>query len=316
MRLVTYQREGQSRIGAQLDGQVVDLNRAYQAALHHAGNNDELAVADLRVPPDMIGLLSGGGTALSAAQEALAFVRERLAAGDSPHDLAGIVHAIDHVSLLPPVLRPGKVICLGLNYRDHAAEAGMAFPNYPVLFHKVAGSLIGHGQPIVVPRISSRIDYEGELAIIIGRRGKYIAEDEAYSYIAGYTVANDVSARDLQFRTSQWTTGKMLDTFGPLGPALVTRDEVADPNKLSIKTTLNGEVMQDGNTADMIFGVPHIVSYISAITTLEPGDVILTGTPAGIGNVRTPPVFMQPGDTVSVEIERLGVLTNPLVGED
>lgn len=316
MRLVTYQREGQSRIGAQLDGQVVDLNRAYQAALHYAGNNDELAVADLRVPTDMIGLLSGGGTALSAAQEALAFVRERLTAGNSPHDLAGIVHAIDHISLLPPVLRPGKVICLGLNYRDHAAEAGMAVPEYPVLFHKVAGSLVGHNQPIVIPRISSQIDYEGELAIIIGRRGKYIAEDEAYSYIAGYTVANDVSARDLQFRTSQWTTGKMLDTFGPLGPALVTRDEVPDPHILSIKTTLNGRVLQDGNTADMIFRVPFIIKYISEIVTLEPGDVIMTGTPAGIGNTRSPQVFMKPGDTVTVEIGRLGKLTNPVVAEE
>ena len=180
----------------------------------------------------------------------------------------------------------------------------------------MAGSLIGHNQPIVIPRISSQIDYEGELAIIIGRRGKYIAEDEAYSYIAGYIVANDVSARDLQFRTSQWTTGKMLDTFGPLGPALVTRDEVPDPHILSIKTTLNGQVLQDGNTADMIFRVPFIIKYISEIVTLEPGDVIMTGTPAGIGNTRTPQVFMKPGDTVTVEIGHLGELTNPVVAED
>jgi 2-keto-4-pentenoate hydratase/2-oxohepta-3-ene-1,7-dioic acid hydratase in catechol pathway len=192
----------------------------------------------------------------------------------------------------------------------------MAVPEYPVLFHKVAGSLIGHNQPIVVPRISSKIDYEGELAIIIGRRGKYIAEEDALSYVAGYTVGNDVSARDLQFRTSQWTTGKMLDTFSPLGPALVTRDEVADPNQLAIKTTLNGQVMQDGNTADMIFRVPFIVSYISEIATLEPGDVILTGTPPGIGNTRTPQVFMKPGDTITVEIEHVGKLTNPVVAEE
>jgi acylpyruvate hydrolase len=316
MRLVTYQYEGQSRTGAQLDEQVVDLNRAYHAALRHMGNEDELAVADVRVPTDMIGLLRGGDTSLRAAQQAVAFVRSQLEGNDKTLSLRGITYAIDRVSLLPPVMRPGKVVCLGLNYRDHAAEAGMAVPEYPVLFHKVAGSLTGHSQPIVVPRISSKIDYEGELAIIIGRRGKYIAEEDALSYVAGYTVGNDVSARDLQFRTSQWTTGKMLDTFCPLGPALVTRDEVADPNQLAIKTTLNGQVMQEGNTADMIFRVPFIVSYISEIATLEPGDVILTGTPPGIGNTRTPQVFMKPGDTITVEIEHVGKLTNSVVAEE
>ncbi len=316
MRLVTYQHEGQSRIGAQLDEQIIDLNRAYQASLYRANDTGELAVADLRVPTDMISLLRGGDTSLRAAQQALIFVRRQLEGNGNTLNQQGIVYAIDSVSLLQPVLRPGKVICLGLNYRDHAAEAGMAIPTYPVLFHKVAGSLIGHNQPIVIPRTSSKIDYEGELAIIIGRRGKYIAEDEALSYVAGYTVANDISARDLQFRTSQWTTGKMLDTFGPLGPALVTRDEAPHPNALHIQTTLNGQVMQDGNTADMIFHVPYIVGYISEIVTLEPGDVILTGTPAGIGNTRTPPVFMKPGDTISVEIEQLGKLINPLVAEE
>ena len=316
MRLVTYQYEGQSRTGAQLDEQVVDLNRAYHAALRHMGNEDELAVADVRVPTDMIGLLRGGDTSLRAAQQAVAFVRSQLEGNDKTLSLRGITYAIDRVSLLPPVMRPGKVVCLGLNYRDHAAEAGMAVPEYPVLFHKVAGSLIGHSQPIVVPRISSKIDYEGELAIIIGRRGKYIAEEDALSYVAGYTVGNDVSARDLQFRTSQWTTGKMLDTFCPLGPALVTRDEVADANQLAIKTTLNGQVMQEGNTADMIFRVPFIVSYISEIATLEPGDVILTGTPPGIGNTRTPQVFMKPGDTITVEVEHVGKLTNSVVAEE
>lgn len=316
MRLVTYQHESQSRAGAQLDEWVVDLNRAYHAAMQHAGNEDEEVVADVRVPANMIGLLKGGDTSLKAAQQAIAFVRSQLEVNDKTLNQQGIVYALDRVSLLPPVLRPGKVICLGLNYRAHAAEAGLAVPDYPVLFHKVSGSLIGHLRPIVVPRISSQIDYEGELAIIIGKRGKYIAEDEALSYVAGYTVANDVSARDLQFRTSQWTTGKMLDTFGPLGPALVTRDEVPDPHALAIKTTLNGQVMQDGNTAQMIFRIPYIVSYISEIATLEPGDVIMTGTPPGIGNTRTPQVFMKPGDTITVEIERLGVLSNPLVGEE
>ena len=315
MRLVTFQHDGQARIGAQIDGQVIDLNRAYKAMLRYGGNDDELAVADARVPIDMIGLLAGGETSLKAAQDALAFIRGQLEARDAPHMLEGIVYASDTISYLSPVLRPGKVICLGLNYRDHAAEAGMAVPDYPILFHKVAGSLTGHKQPVIVPRSSSQIDYEGELAVIVGKRGKYIAEQDALAYVAGYCVANDVSARDLQFRTSQWTTGKMLDTFGPLGPALVTKDEAPDPHALSIRTLLNGQVMQDASTADMIFRVPYIISYISQIVTLEPGDVIMTGTPPGIGNTRKPQVFMQPGDTVTVEIEGLGTLTNPLVAE-
>lgn len=315
MRLVTFQREGQSRIGAQLNEQVVDLNRAYRAALQATGNEEELVVADLRVPTDMVRFLHGGESSLKAAEHALDFAQRTLAEKQGALNIQEIVYALDQVVLLPPVLHPSKVVCLGLNYRDHAAESGMAVPDYPVLFHKVAGSLIGHNQPIVIPRSSHQVDYEAELAIIIGRRGKYIAEDEALRYIAGYTIANDVSARDLQFRTSQWTTGKMLDTFAPLGPALVTRDEVPKPHTLAIKTILNGQVMQDGNTAEMIFRVPFIVSYLSEICTLEPGDVILTGTPPGIGNARKPPVFMQPGDTVTVEIEPLGKLTNPLVAE-
>ncbi len=316
MRLVTYEHEGQARTGALLGESVVDLNRAYRTALRHLGNVNELAVADLRLPIDMVSLLNGGEASLSAAGRAVTFVQERLAAEDKTLGAQGILYAAEHITLLPPVLHPGKVVCLGLNYRDHAAESSMAIPEYPVLFHKVAGSLVGHGQPVVIPRVSSKIDYEAELAVIIGKRGKYIAEDNALSYVAGYAAANDVSARDLQFRTGQWTTGKMLDTFGPLGPALVTRDEVPNPNSLAIKTILNGQVMQNGNTSDMIFHVPFIVHYISQIVTLEPGDVIMTGTPSGVGQAREPQVFMKPGDSVTVEIEHLGALTNPLVAEE
>ncbi len=312
MRLVTYQRAGLARTGAQLDEQIVDLNHAHRAALQAAGNAEELAVADLRVPTDMVGLLQGGQAALQAAQQAVAFVQKRLPEDAQTLKAQGLLVALDEVALLSPVLNPSKVICLGLNYRDHAIESGMPIPTSPVLFNKVASSLTGHQQPIVLPRSSNQVDYEAELAFIIGKRGKYIAEAEAFEYVAGYAAANDVSARDLQFRTSQWNAGKMLDTFGPLGPALVTRDEVPDPHQLAIKTILNGQVMQNGNTAEMIFRVPAIVAAISEICTLEPGDVIMTGTPPGIGNARTPPVFLRPGDTVTIEIERLGKLTNPV----
>jgi acylpyruvate hydrolase len=311
MRLVTYQREGQIRAGAQLEGKVVDLNRAYRAVLSRKGDEAELAVADARVPSEIISLLKGGDAALEAARQAVAFAQELGAEAGKQ----GIIHTADEVTLLAPVLRPGKVICVGLNYRAHAKEAGMAVPDYPVLFHKVATSVIGPSQAVLIPRISQKMDFEAELAIVIGKRGKYIPKEAALSYAAGYTCANDISARDLQFRTSQWTTGKMMDASCPLGPALVTRDEVLDPNTLDIKLLLNGRVMQNSNTADMIFSVPRLISYISEIVTLEPGDVILTGTPEGIGNTRTPPIYLKAGDTVSVEIKDLGILTNPVESE-
>ena len=310
MQLVTYQYFDQSRTGILHKGYVIDLNRAYITMLQHQNRTDDLVIADARVPSDMIGLLNGGRASMDAARQAAQFARDKTETINP-----NIYYPLDSVTLLPPVLRPGKVICLGLNYKAHAAEAGMEVPDYPILFHKVATSLIGHRQGIVMPRISDKIDFEAELAVIIGQRAKYVSEVEALSYVAGYACSNDVSARDLQFRTTQWTTGKMLDTFCPLGPALVTADEIPDPNALAIKTTLNDEVMQDSNTGDMIFNVPFTVSYISQIVTLEPGDVILTGTPEGIGGTRNPRVFMKAGDTISVEIEGLGTLTNPVVAE-
>jgi 2-keto-4-pentenoate hydratase/2-oxohepta-3-ene-1,7-dioic acid hydratase in catechol pathway len=204
---------------------------------------------------------------------------------------------------------------VGLNYRSHLAEIGEPVPEYPILFHKAATSIAGHRQAIVLPRVSRQVDYEGELAVVIGRRGKYILEKEALSYVAGYTCANDVSANDLEFRTSQWTSGKMLDTFCPLGPVLVTRDAIADPGTLRLTTKLNGQTMQQASTSDMVFPVPFLISYISSLATLEPGDVLLTGTPAGIGCNRKPQVFLQPGDEVSVQIEGIGTLTNIAVAE-
>ncbi len=315
MQLITYRREGSARTGALVDGAVIDLNRAYRFWLEHTGNQEELAVADARVPTEMIVLLNAGRAALDAAAQAVKYITEQLPEETGNLHHQGVVYHPNRITFLPPVLRPGKVICLGLNYRAHAAEAGMTVPQYPVLFHKVATSLTGHQQPIWLPRDSEQIDFEAELAVVIGRRGKYIAEEAALNHVAGYTNANDVSARDLQFRTPQWTTGKMLDSFCPLGPAIVTADEIPDPNTLNIQLRLNGEVMQRANTRDMIFNVAQIVSYISRLSTLEPGDLILTGTPSGIGNTRNPQVFMRAGDHVEVEVEKLGTLSNPVMTE-
>jgi acylpyruvate hydrolase len=312
MKLVTYSRKGQTALGALVDDRVVDLHRAYRAALSHSGDWDELSVANLRVPSDLPGLLQAGEKGMAAARAALRFVAE-LPARDNMEDQ---YYPLTEVELQAPLSRPGKVICVGLNYRSHLAEINEPTPAYPILFHKSATSIVGPGQAIVLPRISQQVDYEGELAVVIGRRGKYILEEDALSYIAGYTCANDVSAHDIEFRTSQWTSGKMLDTFCPLGPMLRTRDEVPSPGSLRLRTMLNGQTVQDGCTSDMVFSIPFLISYISSLATLEPGDVILTGTPAGIGCNRHPPVFLQAGDHLCVEIDGVGALANPVIAEE
>jgi acylpyruvate hydrolase len=311
MKLVTYSREGCVASGALSNERVVDLQRAHRARLPYLCDQDELAVADFRVPPQLLGLLQGGSRSIAAAREALTFLKEN--AANSP---AGCSHRVSDVKLHPPIQRPGKVVCVGLNYHSHLAEIGEVVPEYPILFHKTATSIIGDGDAIVLPRVSRQVDYEGELAVVIGRRGKYIPQEEALSHVAGYCCANDVSAHDLEFRTSQWASGKMLDTFCPLGPVLLTADEVRDPGSLRLRTTLNERTVQDECLTDMVFSVPFLISYISSLATLEPGDVILTGTPAGIGCNRNPQVFLQPGDQISVQIDGIGKLTNPVIAEE
>jgi 2-keto-4-pentenoate hydratase/2-oxohepta-3-ene-1,7-dioic acid hydratase in catechol pathway len=214
-----------------------------------------------------------------------------------------------------PVPRPGKVLCIGLNYRDHAAESNMQIPEKPVVFSKFSSCVIAPGEPVVIPSTSHQVDYEAELAVVIGRRAKHVSAARAYEYVLGYTALNDVSARDFQFSDGQWQRGKSCDTFAPMGQTIVTTDEITDPHKLSIKFTLNGKVMQDSNTDQLIFGVPALIEFISQSITLEPGDVIATGTPAGVGFARKPPVFLQPGDQMEVLIEGMGGLGNPVVSE-
>jgi acylpyruvate hydrolase len=225
------------------------------------------------------------------------------------------MHAIDlgAVRILPPVPKPPKILCVGLNYDDHLEESGLKKPVYPEIFARFATSLIAHGEPIRRPRESTALDYEAELAVVIGRGGRRIQRDRALDHVAGYSLFNDATIRDFQLRTPQWTMGKNFDATGAFGPWLVTPDAVPPgARKLRIQGRLNGRVMQDANTDQLIFGVPELIETISVAMSLEPGDVIITGTPGGVGVARKPPVFMQPGDVFEVEIEGLGVLSNPV----
>jgi 2-keto-4-pentenoate hydratase/2-oxohepta-3-ene-1,7-dioic acid hydratase in catechol pathway len=211
-----------------------------------------------------------------------------------------------------PIERPQKIICVGLNYRDHAEEQGVAVPEQPILFAKWPNTLVGPGEPIVLPAISEKVDYEAELGVVIGSRVRNVAAESALAAVRGYICVNDVSARDLQFSDGQWTRGKSPDTFCPVGPRLVPASEVPDPQALAIRALLNGKPMQDSTTANMIFGVAEIIAFASQTITLEPGDLIATGTPAGVGVFRDPPVFLQPGDEITIEIDGIGALTNPV----
>ena len=214
-----------------------------------------------------------------------------------------------------PVPRPGKIICIGLNYRDHAAESNLPVPEQPVVFSKFSTSVIAPGEPVVIPSGSEQVDYEAELAVVIGRRAKHVTADRAYDYVLGYTAFNDVTARDFQFGDGQWQRGKSCDTFAPMGQTIVTTDVITDPHKLSIKLLLNGDTMQESNTDQLIFGVPALIEFLSQSITLEPGDVIATGTPSGVGFARKPPVFLTPGDEMEVLIEGIGGIGNPIISE-
>jgi 2-keto-4-pentenoate hydratase/2-oxohepta-3-ene-1,7-dioic acid hydratase in catechol pathway len=280
MKLATYERRGHVAFGAIVGERVIDLSGEF---------------------PDLVSLLAGGAAAFDVALRAVAAAQQSW--------------PISEIAWLPPIPRPGKVICVGLNYRSHLALLDDPMPEYPVLFSKPTTSLVGSGRAIMLPCVTGQVDYEGELAVVMGTRGKYIAERDALAHVGGYTCANDVSAHDIEFRTSQWTSGKMLDTFCPMGPTIATADEVPHPNNLRLQTMLNDEVVQDESTSDMVFSVPQLISYISSLATLEPGDVILTGTPAGLGCMRNPQVFLRPGDRVTVAIERIGVLTSPVTAE-
>ena len=223
---------------------------------------------------------------------------------------------LEAVELGPPIPNPDKIICLGLNYSEHAKEFNVDIPAVPTIFAKFRNALCGPSSPIILPRVSAQIDYEGELAVVIGRPCKDISERDALTCVAGYTIINDVSARDLQMQTSQWTAGKTLDTFAPMGPGIVPAADIPDPQDLEITTRVNGVTLQRGNTGEMIFPVSRSIAFLSSLMTLEPGDLIATGTPSGVGFRRNPPLFLKAGDVVEVEIRGIGVIRNPVVGPE
>lgn len=220
------------------------------------------------------------------------------------------------IELCAPIPRPGKIICIGLNYRDHARESGAEIPKSPVIFSKFSTCAIGAGEAILLPKKSEQVDYEAELAFVVGRRAKDVSAENAMHYVFGYANFNDVSARDFQFADGQWTRGKSCDTFAPFGEFVATKDEIEDPHKLQIQFRLNGKTLQDSNTEELIFKIPEIIEFLSASITLEPGDVVATGTPPGVGFARKPPIFMKNGDTAEVEIEGLGILSNPVRADE
>jgi len=287
MRLVAFDDSGGARLGVLQGEMVVDLARAAPA-----------------LPRDILGLIRHGADAFAAAADAA-----RRAKSDAARPLAGLRYR-------PPLENAGKIICLGLNYVDHAAEGGHAKPDYPSLFMRCATSLVAHGEAIWRPRASAQLDYEAELVAVVGQQARHVAAADALRCIAGYSCFNDGSVRDYQRKTSQWTIGKNFDRTGGFGPAFITADEVPPGAVgLAIQSRLNGKVMQNANTADMIFGVAETVALLSQCLTLEPGDLLVMGTPAGVGYARKPPVWMQPGDTIEVAIEGVGVLSNPVADE-
>jgi 2-keto-4-pentenoate hydratase/2-oxohepta-3-ene-1,7-dioic acid hydratase in catechol pathway len=282
LRFVTFQREAYSEPGVLFDDRIIGIRGA--------GFDDVISV------------IAGGADAIDRVMRWI----------DSPPG-AEVVDV--GTPLRAPIPRPPKVICIGLNYRDHAEEAKMPLPEVPTVFAKFATAVTGHRHPVVLPRNSTKPDYEAELAFVIGKGGRHIPEGRWREHVFGYTIFNDVSARDFQMATSQWIIGKTFDTFAPIGPAIVTADEIEDPHALAISLELSGQVMQDSNTANLIFGIPKLIAHLSSVFTLEPGDIVATGTPAGVGFAQKPPRWLKPGDEMRVRIAGLGELVNPVVAE-
>jgi len=308
MRIVSFLRNNQERLGVEFQGGFLDVNLACTAMMAKRGDSEPARLADVLMPSDAVAFFKGGKRTLELAHDVVAFATETPAA-----ERVDYVHDIATVRRLSPVPHPGKIVCVGRNYSDHVAEMKRDVPTIPVIFAKLANTVCADGDGVPFPLVSDDLDYEAELAIVIGKQGRYISEVDAMDYVAGYTGLNDITVRDWQHRTPQWLQGKSFDKSAPIGPVVVTKDEILNPDHIDIKLWLNGELRQHANTNQMIFNIPHLISFISQVMTLEPGDIIATGTPGGVGAAMNPKGFMKIGDVVKVEIEGIGVLQNQIV---
>jgi len=313
MKLLTFVAGPGPRFGVVVGDEVWDANLAMAAHQQEKGSPSPYAAAEAAVPSSMRQFLQGGPAARRTLEEALTALRR-------PGKLEGprgerVRYSLNGLHFKAPILDPPKIVAIGLNYADHAKEGGNPIPEIPVTFAKYANAVLGHGEAIPYPRGTQKLDYEVELAVVIGRRGKYISKERALDHVAGYTIFNDVSARDIQYADKQIMRGKAGDGFAPMGPYLVTPDEVGDPHNLALETRVNGEVRQSSSTNQFIFDIPHLLAFLSQCFTLEPGDVIATGTPPGVGIHRKPPLLLKAGDTVTMTIEKLGTLENPIAAE-
>lgn len=308
MKLINFSIGGHTRAGAIVDeNKIVDLNYAYQAKLKNEGKYRFEAIAHAYVPSVTDELFQGGKESINLAKEAVEFALNNEGGFDKK-----LVYTKSEVKVEAPIQRPGKIICVGHNYREHILEMGREIPTHPVIFAKFANTILGPEDDIPNYPISEQLDYEAEFAFVVGKQARNVLEENALDYVAGYTIANDITYRDIQRRTLQWLQGKTVDGTAPMGPWLVTSDELKDPAGLDVVLKVNGEVRQKTNTANLVFTVQKLVAFLSNLMTLEPGDVVLTGTPGGVGVAMNPPSFLRNGDVVRIEIEKIGVLENTI----
>lgn len=306
MKLINFTAAGYTRAGAIVEGdKIVDLNYAYQAQLKAEGKYRYEEIAHAFVPNNTDELYQGGKESLTLAQGAIDYILANPTSFDKK-----VIFEKAEVKVEAPVQKPGKIICVGHNYREHILEMGRELPSNPVIFAKFANTILGPDDDIPFYPISDQLDYEAEFTFVIGKQARNVSEEDALDYVAGYTITNDVTYRDIQRRTLQWLQGKTVDGTAPMGPYLVTTDELKDPAGLGVVLTVNGEVRQKTNTANLVFSVEKLVSFLSNLMTLEPGDVVLTGTPGGVGVAMTPPTFLKDGDVVRIEIDKVGALEN------